>query len=235
MKTYIEKIFEEFVQDDNSTEAKIRRYLERKRREKEEFERNRPRPKTREELQDMIIDAIEKNGPEVDLNYIDVSGIDDMSDLFSTYHGGGDVNKNEILQNFNGDISEWDVSSAKDMRYMFSCADNFNGNISGWKVGSVTDMSGMFSNAKKFSQNISDWDVSRVTNMRFMFSDAKNFNHNISDWKDKLGSVTDMSYMFNRAKNFNQDLSGWDVTGKNTTDMFKDCPIEEEYKPRGLE
>ena len=74
IKTYTERIFEEFVQNDNSPEAKLRRYLENKRRKREEFEMNRPRPKSREELQDMIISTIKEKGPEVDLNYIDVSG-----------------------------------------------------------------------------------------------------------------------------------------------------------------
>jgi hypothetical protein len=39
-------------------------------------------------------------------------------------------------------------------------------------------------------------------------------------------------YMFNYATSFNQDLSEWDLTKKNTIDMFKDCPIKDEYKPK---
>lgn len=38
--------------------------------------------------------------------------------------------------------------------------------------------------------------------------------------------------MFNYATSFNQDLSEWDLTKKNTIDMFKDCPIKDEYKPK---
>jgi len=207
MKTYTEHIFEELI--DNSTEEKIRRYLERKRREAEERKKNMVHPKSKEELQDIIIDAIEKNGPEVDLNYIDVSGIEDMYSLFYSYYGD-DSGKSKILQSFNGDISDWDVSSVKDMNKMFGFAANFNGDIS-------------------------DWDVSSVEDMRSMFGVAVSFNQNLSDWKDKLGSVTDMRSMFCNAISFNQNISGWDVTGKNTENMFNNCPINEEYKPKGLE
>ena len=232
MKTYTEKIFEELI--DNSTEAKLRRYLERKRRKREEFERNRLHPKTREELQDLIIKEIEEKGPNVNLNHIDTSEIEDMNFLFCI-HYSNDGDKSKILQSFNGDISEWDVSSVEDMRYMFKDAKSFNQDISDWDVSNVTNMTFMFYDAASFNGDISDWDVSSVTDMGFMFSWATNFNRNISNWKEKLGSVTDMSFMFDSAESFDQNLSGWDVARKYTVNMFKDCPIEDKNKPKGLE
>lgn len=201
------QIFEEFVQNDNSTEAKLKRYLERKRREHEERYRNMLHPKTKEELQDMIIDAIEKNGPEVDLNHIDVSGIDNMRLLFYMYYGRSDKNKSQILQSFNGNISDWDVSGVTDMMLMFCDAKNFNQNISGWDVSSVENMSYMFKDAKSFNGDISEWDVSGVTDMRCMFSGAESFNQNLSDWN---------------------------VVGKYVDYIFSDCPIEDKNEPKGL-
>ena len=229
MKTYTEHIFEELV--DNSTEEKLRRYLERKRKERDERYRNMLHPKTREELQDMIIDAIEKNGPEVDLNYIDTSEIEDMNLLFYKYYINN-RDKDKILRSFNGGISYWDVSNVKDMSYMFCAAKKFNQDISDWDVSSVTDMGFMFSCATNFNRNISDWDVSGVEDMRYMFKDATSFNSDISDWD--VSSATDMRNMFSGAKNFNQNLSSWGVTGKDTTDMFNGCPIEDKNKPKGL-
>ena len=44
---------------------------------------------------------------------------------------------------FNGDISNWDVSSVTDMSDMFS-ESQFNGDISNWDVSNVTNMIGMF-------------------------------------------------------------------------------------------
>ena len=206
MKTYTERIFEELVQD-NSTEAKLKRYLERRRKEYEERENKKLHPENREELQDMIIAAIEKDGPEADLNHIDVSGVDNMNSLFSSYHGG-DKYKRELLRSFNGDISEWDVSNVK-------------------------DMSGMFCGAKKFNQDISRWEVGSVTNMNGMFYCAPNFNQDISKWE--VGSVSNMEDMFNGATSFNQNISDWVVDGVDKFDnIFKNCPIEDKNKPKGL-
>ena len=54
-------------------------------------------PETKQELQTIIKQRIKQEGPEVDLNDIDVSNVTDMSNLF------------EKFSIFNGDISNWDV------------------------------------------------------------------------------------------------------------------------------
>jgi surface protein len=42
-----------------------------------------------------------------------------------------------------------------------------------------------------------------------------------------------MDGMFFEAISFNQDISQWDVKNVNyRDDIFFDCPIEEEYKPK---
>ena len=63
------------------------------------------RPKSKRELKKIIEQEIEKQGWNADLNHIDVSQIDDMSFLFAN-------------SNFNGDISEWDVSNVENMKEM---------------------------------------------------------------------------------------------------------------------
>ena len=88
----------------------------------------------KEELKSVIKTAIKVYGNEVNLNWIDVSEITDMRDMFQ-------------FSEFNGDISKWDVSNVTDMKYMFFSSE-FNGNISKWDVSNVTDMNSMFENSK---------------------------------------------------------------------------------------
>ena len=63
-------------------------------------------PKTKEELEQIVNNRIEKEGPNCDLNDIDTSLITDMSYLF-------------YESEFDGDISNWNVSNVKNMAYMF--------------------------------------------------------------------------------------------------------------------
>ena len=149
-------------------------------------------PQTKEELKDIILQRIKNEGNKVDLNDIDVSKITNMVHLFKR-------------TNFNGDISQWDVSN-------------------------VADMHGMFSGCKTFNRDISQWDVSNVTNMSNMFYNCKSFNKDISKWD--VSNVTDMSYMFYNCNNFNKDISQWDVSSiKYNSNIFSNCLIEEKYKP----
>ena len=110
-------------------------------------------------LRQLIMNRIEKRGPDCDLNDIDVRRITDMSYLF---YG--------LTSYFNGDISQWDVSNVKDMRCMFNGSD-FNGDISQWDVSNVEDMAYMFKGSD-FNGDISQWDVSNVTDMTRMFDNS---------------------------------------------------------------
>ena len=113
-------------------------------------------PETKEELQEIIKQRIDQEGPEVNLNNIDTSNITDMYELF------GDFN------NFNGNISQWDVSNVNNMHGMFLDCELFNQNISGWDVSNVTDMRYMFSNCESFNQDISNWNVSKVKKVKYV-------------------------------------------------------------------
>ena len=56
----------------------------------------------KKELRELIKQRIHEQGPNCDLNDIDVSRIRNMRELF-------------IGSNFNGDISQWDTSNVEDM------------------------------------------------------------------------------------------------------------------------
>ena len=111
--------------------------------------------KNKIERRRIINQRIEEQGPNCDLNDIDVSGITNMSHLF-------------YRSKFNGNISKWDVSKVEDMSYMFYHS-IFNDDISQWDVSNVVEMRGMFKESC-FNGDISGWDVSRIVSMRKIFS-----------------------------------------------------------------
>ena len=164
--------------------------------------------KSFDESRKIIEDRYKKLGPgteqnPIDFNDIDVSNIDSFSN--NKDKGKGIFERTDFKYI---DISDWDVSNATNMSYMFYMCKELKsvGNISGWDVSNVTDMSSMFYGCTYFNQDISDWNVSNVTDMQFMFYGCKKFN---------------------------QDISNWDVSKvKNNVLIFLQCPIKDEYKPK---
>ena len=73
------------------------------------------KPRSVKVLQKIIKQRIIEQGPNCDLNDIDVSRMKSMSHLFCGDTEGAD----KVLNSFNGDISQWDVSNVKDMGGMF--------------------------------------------------------------------------------------------------------------------
>ena len=140
------------------------------------------KPTNKQALVDEITRATGAHGNEVDLNYIDVSAITDMNNLFNDHAKQG-----YGLQAFNGDISKWDVSKVITMASMFSGATSFNQDISKWKVSEVTNMRDMFSGATSFNQDISGWNVGEVQrDMQNMFRDATSFDKNLDAWEPRI-------------------------------------------------
>ena len=108
------------------------------------------------------------------LNEICTTKIVDMSGLFSSTSNN--------VQNFNHDISSWDVSNVTRMDGMFGGATLFNKPLNDWDVSNVTNMNGMFLGAISFNQPLNNWDVSNVTEMENMFLAASSFNQDCSQW-----------------------------------------------------
>ena len=81
---------------------------------------------------------------EKDLNFIDVSKVTNMENLFEDL-------------DYSPDISQWDVSKVTNMNSMFFGSD-FNGDISQWDVSNVIDMYGMFYQSK-YTHKILSWRI----------------------------------------------------------------------------
>ena len=141
-------------------------------------------PKTNIELEECIKKEIDRQGPDANLNLIDVSKITDMSGLFT--------NVKKIIRNI--DISEWDVSNVEDMAGMFWYCRNFNCDLSKWNVSKVEDIHFMFINCEHFNSDLSKWNVKNVTNMNSMFEGCANFNCDLSKWD--VSKVDNMRCMF---------------------------------------
>lgn len=107
----------------------------------------------------IVHECIEEKGPNCDLNFIDVSSLEDLSGVFSYPN-----------HRFNGDISRWNVSHVTNMSHLFFNS-LFAGDISRWDVSKVTDMSWMFWRSL-FRGDISRWEVSEDANMKLMFYES---------------------------------------------------------------
>ena len=91
---------------------------------------------SKDQLVRLIEKTIEREGPNCDLNFLDISRITDLSYLFSYIY----------LSDFNGDISKWNTENVTDMSYMFAHS-KFSGDLSKWNVKNVKHMPYMFYNS----------------------------------------------------------------------------------------
>ncbi|MFV0506568.1 MAG: BspA family leucine-rich repeat surface protein [Bacteroidales bacterium] len=137
-----------------------------------------------------------------------------------------------LASSFNQDVSSWDVSSVRTMRYMFQEATAFNnGGVAldwGARTNSVENMEKMFEKASSFNQDLSSWDVTSVEDMSQMFKDASAFNNGgkALAWGETTASVVDMEEMFCRASSFNQNISSWNVySTKDMSQMFQEASV----------
>ena len=150
-----------------------------------------------------------------DLSNWNVSGVTDMSGLFSnasSFNNGGSAN-----------INNWDVGNVLYMDNMFANTYQFNQPLSGWNVSKVISMTGMFIGCI-FNQPINNWNVSGVTSMSNMFRNGWSFNQPLSGWN--VSGVYQMNDMFNGATNFNQDLGNWNVANVlSMTNMFANTSL----------
>jgi surface protein len=151
----------------------------------------------------------------------DVSKVTMFNYMFNSSGGNNSV--------FNGDISNWNTSSAIYMDYMFKNNDVFNrqigektvdftsdglGSYKAWNVSSCDNFSNMFAGASKFNNGIQNdiADQNNVGNpLKFTFKE-----------RGSSGDPPRCDYMFSGAQVFNAPIYHWQNTGsiKYMNQMF---------------
>jgi surface protein len=175
-------------------------------------------PKTHDELKNLVDDLIAQYGRYVDLNIINVSNIDDFSDIFYNYN------------KFNGDVTQWDVSNGKTFSGMFVNCYNFSQDLSKWDVSNSQNFAETFFSCSGFESDLSKWDVSNVKYFPAMFYGCNVFNSNLSRWDVSNG--IDFREMFYECYEFTADLSRWNVKRAKKWDDFATGSALEDYPER---
>ena len=187
----------------------------------------RVQPASKDELRFLIKEALEQQGPDADLNFIDTSEITDMSHLFSF------VANPYVIHPRNIKIDEWNTSKVTDMSYMFIDCPCLYCDPSRWNVSGVTNMECMFEGCRELDCDFSGWDTSSVRDISKMFKDCYRFRGTgLSEWN--VQSLQKMESAFKHCHILNCDLSGWEFSGPvNMLYAFDGCySFNKEHKPK---
>ena len=97
-----------------------------------------------------------------------------------------------------GPIASWDTSGITDMSALFYRIyrkEDFNEDISRWNVSNVVNMVDLFMRAALFNGDLSSWDVGQVESMNYMFSEATSFTHQLGgSWTTSTANKYMMFY-----------------------------------------
>ena len=107
----------------------------------------------KDEIREYLKSEIEKQGENVVIRNLDVSLVEDLSNLFR-----GRDNIRTL------DLSGWKTSNVKNMSYMLRGCNNLKSlNLLGWDTSNVENMIGMFYDCFNLkSIDLSGWDTSNV-------------------------------------------------------------------------
>lgn len=79
--------------------------------------------------------------------------------------------RNSIISKY-GEIKHWNVSHVTHFGYLFHNKNTFNGNLSLWKTSSAKNMERLFCNCFAFNSPLTNFDTSKVTTFYSMFYKA---------------------------------------------------------------
>jgi surface protein len=133
----------------------------------------------------------------------------DLSQVYST------KNMFRSAENFDADLSSWNVSNIQKFNYMFFDTKNFNSDLSGWDISNARTLSGMFWGAESFDSDLSPWDTSNVLYMDYIFAGI-DYNPDVSGWD--MSNVRKLNGFASQNAEFNQNLNDWDTSNFERVD-----------------
>lgn len=160
---------------------------------------------SKSELVNIIKKSIDKIGINGNYNWIDISGIDDMSWIFSN-----DSNYGKSIGYFDGDISLWDMSNVKIANGMF-CDSAFTGDVSKWDVSNLREAAYMFAYTP-VDYDVSKWNVSKLVNGYRMLYYTKT-SCDVSQWD--ISSLKKYKDMFAGTHIDQRCVDNWDIPDKH--------------------
>ena len=168
---------------------------------------NKIKVESKDQLQSIIQERYNKNKSFVDLTDIDISELDDLSDVFAR------LNTVEVI-----DISGWDTSNVITMDCMFSQCPKLKKiiGIENLDVSKSEDVSYMFYGGENLVElDLTNWNPKLLQKTRYMFYGCSNLKiiKNIENWQ--LPNIKNVSYMFCNCTKLDVDLSNWDLTKIN--------------------
>lgn len=132
------------------------------------------------------------------------------------------------------DLSNWDVSSVKDMRSMFSkCSSLQSLNLANWDASAVREMGYMFYDCSSLqSLNLANWGINGVRSMNFMFYECSSLQSlNLAGWK--IGKTVYTKYLFSGCSSLHLKygpMSNRDLLKKIIADSNKQQRIDKKQQ-----
>ena len=163
----------------------------------------------------IIKDGILKFGKDADLNYIDTSKCTKFDSLFYKCFFNN-------IDDVNPDVSKWNVSNVYDFSFCF-CVTSFNGDLSEWDMSSAQNLNSMFNDDNVFDGTcLKKWaqSLSNVVNTGYMFRATSITGKELEEWEfSKNLQIT--ANMFCGCKKLDCDLSSWDLTYLSKSSQYE--------------
>ena len=164
---------------------------------------NKIKVESKDQLKSIIQKRYNNDISFVYLSDIDVSELDDLSDIFYQFLV-------EVV-----DISGWDTSNFTTMAYMFNQCSKLKKiiGIENLDVSKSEDVSYMFYGGENLVElDLTNWNPKLLQKTRYMFYGCSNLKiiKNIENWQ--LPNIKDVRSMFSGCTKLDVDLSNWDLT-----------------------